>query len=77
MFVLSPFFWLFLGVTLDLGRVVSFVPSLWMPLASMGLFNIARNIYCLSQLKLDKIFERLFFLFFKEALWSEVGQIGS
>ena len=50
---------------LDLGRVVSFVPSLWMPFVSMGLLHPARNIYCLSQLKRDKIFKRSFLLFLK------------
>ena len=29
-------------------------------LASTGLFNTVRNIYCLSQLKPDKVFERIF-----------------
>lgn len=46
---LSPSsFWLSLGVALDLGRVVPFVPSLGTPLVSMGLLSTARNIYCLS-----------------------------
>ena len=67
------FFWLSLGVALDLGRVLYFAPSLRMPLVSMGLFNTARNIYCLSQLKPGKIFEKIF----NVALLSEVGQIGS
>lgn len=56
------YFWLSLGVVLVLGTVVYFVPSLWMPLVPMGLFNIARNIYCLSWLKPDKIF--YFFIHF-------------
>lgn len=54
-------FWLSMGVALDLGRVISLLP-LGTPPVSMGLFNTARNIYDLSQLKLDKIFERISFL---------------
>lgn len=37
----------------------SFCPSLRMPLTSMRQFNAARNIYCLSWLKSDKMFERV------------------
>lgn len=54
-------FGLSLGVALDLGRVISFVPSLGIPLVCNGLFNNARNIYCLSQLIPEKILERIFF----------------
>ena len=35
------YFWLSLGVALDLGRIVSFAPSLGMPLLSMVSFNTA------------------------------------
>lgn len=31
------------------------------PLAPMGLFTTAKNIYCFSQLKPNKIFRRIFF----------------
>ena len=55
------FFWLTLEVALDLERVVSFVPSLGMPLASLVLSNTAWNIYCLFQLKFDKIFKMIVF----------------
>ena len=51
----SFFFGLPLGVALDLGRVVSFTPSLGMPLGSMGQFNTSRNNYYLSQLKPENI----------------------
>lgn len=54
-------FQLSLGVVLDLGREVSFAPSLGMPLAFNRLFNTARNIYCLSWPKPDKIFKRMIF----------------
>lgn len=37
------FFWLYLGVTLDLVRITSFAYTLKMPFRSMGLFNTARN----------------------------------
>lgn len=51
------FFWWSLGVALDLGRAVTFVPSLGTIRVSLGSFNTARNIHFLSQLKLDKIFK--------------------
>lgn len=54
------YFSLSLGVALDLGRVASFASPLGMPLMSMGLFQIARNIYCLSLLKPDPIVERYY-----------------
>ena len=57
------FFWLSLGVSPDLRKRVSFVPSLGRPLMSKGLFNTVKNIYCLSQLKPDKIFEMIIFFF--------------
>ena len=57
--VVSSFFWLSLRVILDLGKVVTFTLSLRMPLGSMGLFDIARNVYCLSWLRPDKIFKRI------------------
>lgn len=57
------FLWLSLGVALDLGRVVFFAPSLRTPLGSMVLLNTAGNIYCLSQLRPDMVFERIFFFF--------------
>ena len=52
------FLWLPLDVALDLGRVGSFAHSLGTPLESNRLFSTARNIYCLSRLKPDKIFEK-------------------
>ena len=59
----KPFFlWAIFGVALGPGRVISFAHSLGMTLASKGLFNTVRSIYCLSQLKSDKIFENFFFL---------------
>lgn len=54
------FFWLSLGVALDLGRMVSLAPHLGIPLPSVCLFNTARYIYYLYQLKPDKVFKRLF-----------------
>lgn len=57
------FFWLSLGMTLDLRRVVSFASTLRKPLVSMGLLNIARIIHCLSWLKPGKISKRNFCLF--------------
>ena len=58
---LSPSsFWLYLGVVLDLGKIISFAPSLGAPLGSILLFNTVRNTYCLSWLKPGKIFERIF-----------------
>lgn len=55
---LSFFFKIYLEVALGLGGLVCFAPSLGMPLA---LFNNARYIYSLSQLKPDKIFESFIF----------------
>lgn len=49
----ESFFWLTLGVALDLGKVC-IASSLGMPLASKKL-NIARNFYCLFQLNPDEI----------------------
>ena len=57
----SSFFWLSLGLSLYLGRIVSVTLSLGMPFVFKGLFSPARNIYCLSWLKFDKIYERIFF----------------
>lgn len=57
------FFWLFLEVTLDLGKS----RILWVA-------QYCQNICFLSWLKVEKIFEKLFF---KETLWLEVGQTGS
>ena len=65
------------GVVLDLERVVSFVHSLTRPLMTKRLFNTARNSYCLSLLKPDKLFEKKNFFFFKVALLSAAGQTGS
>ena len=62
-------FWLSLGLALDLGRVVSFAPSLGTSFVSKRLFNTARSIYCLSRLKPDKRFVRNVL---KVALWSEL-----
>lgn len=59
---------------MDLGRVVSFVPSLVLPVVFMELFDTTRNVYCLSRPKSDKVFEMTFK---KVSLWSEVDQIGS
>lgn len=56
-------FWLSLGVALDLGRVVSFVPSLGTPLGYNRFFSNARSIYYVPQLKPDKIFERICLFF--------------
>lgn len=50
----ESFFWLTLGVALDLGKVVRFASSLGMPLASKE-SNIARNVYCLFRLNPDEI----------------------
>ena len=41
-------------------KIRSFAPSLGMLLESKELFKTARNIYCLSQLKIDKVFKRMF-----------------
>ena len=71
------FFWLFLTVALDLGRVESFAPSLGTLLVSVVLFNNARNIYCLAWLIRDNMFKRIFFFFFFLAVRSEVDQIAS
>ena len=58
------FFWLSLGVALDLARIISSVSSLRMPLAyTKGLFDNLRNINSLPQLKTEKIPERIFFSF--------------
>lgn len=70
---LSPF-WLPLRADLDLARLISFAPFLRMPLIFKGLFNKVRSIYCLSQLRPDKIFKRIVF---NVALWSEGSQIGN
>lgn len=55
-----PIFCLSLEVALDLRRVVSFISPVRMRHAYMRLRDTARNIYCLSLLKTDKIFERIF-----------------
>lgn len=47
----------FFGGALNGGSIVSFAPSL-------GLFNTARNVYCLSCLKPDKAFGMILFFFF-------------
>ena len=47
-------------MTLDLGWEVCFAPFVGMSLVSKVLFSSARNIDCLSWLKLVKIFERIF-----------------
>lgn len=62
------------------GKVLSLASSLETPLGSLGLFQTTRKIYCLSQLKPDKIFEggeEKIYIFFKVGLWSKVGLIGS
>lgn len=46
-----------------LGEMVFYVPFSGMTLVSKVLFSTARNTYCLSWLKLDKIFEKIFFFF--------------
>lgn len=47
----KSFFWLPLGVSLALGRIVYFAPSLGVPCLSVMSFNTAKNIYCLYWLK--------------------------
>ena len=61
-------------------KVLSLASSLETPLGSLGLFQTTRKIYCLSQLKPDKIFEggeEKIYIFFNVGLWSKVGLIGS
>lgn len=75
-------------MALDFGRIITFAPSAGMPLEFMESFNTARSIYCLYQLKPEKIFERILKIsmvevsltynvtrkdFLKVALWSEVS----
>ena len=52
--VVSSFFWLSLGNTLDLRDFFS-----RMPLGSMELFNTARSVYCLFQRTPDNTFEKI------------------
>ena len=52
------FFWLYCGMALDLGMIVSLEPSLGMPLAFTVLLNIDKITHCLFWSKSDKIFGR-------------------
>lgn len=61
-------------MVLILGRAVYFAPSLGMSLAFKELFNIARNSYGLSQLKLTRDLNGFFS---KVALRSEIGPVGN
>ena len=51
------FLWVIFGSGSKSRKVLSFASSLEIPLGSLGLFQTTRKIYCLSQLKPDKIFE--------------------
>lgn len=50
-----------LGVALGSHMALSSAPPLGTPLGTTGWLNTDRNIYCLSQLKPNKLFERNFF----------------
>ena len=52
------FFWLYCGMALDLGMIVSLEPPLGMPLAFTVLLNIVKITHCLFCSKSDKIFGR-------------------
>lgn len=56
------FLWLSLVVPLDLGRVGPFAHSLGTLLRIQQVFPYCQDIYHLSQLKPDKILEKIFFL---------------
>ena len=43
------FFWLYCGIALDIGLIVSLEPSLGMPLAFTVLLGIDKNTHCSGQ----------------------------
>ena len=71
-------FWLSLGLTLDLGRVVSYISFSGTTLASKCCLMLSGIFTVCPSWKPDKIFVRcffclfLFFFFFLVAVWSEV-----